>query len=136
MAEALALGLYAVLLLVAAAFVWRRPIFALYAFVVGLAAHNFVLSLLWGAGVRGNSLEAIAAWKEGLLAVALLRVAYDARRARRLPFRPGLVDALALGFAALVVLYAILPQRPLGGPAGPKAILYGPPPAPLPVPAY
>src|SRR5438876_6811331 len=125
MAEALALGLYAAFLLVAAAFVWRRPIFALYAFIVGLAAHNLVLSLLWGAGVHGNSLEAIAAWKEGLLAVALLRVAYDARRGRRLPFRPGLVDALALGFAALVVLYAILPQGPLGGHAGPKAILYG-----------
>src|SRR5437763_7605502 len=125
MAEALALGLYAVLLLVAAAFVWRRPIFALYAFVVGLAAHNFVMSLLWGAGVRGNSLEAISAWKEALLAVALLRVGYDAWRTRRLPFRPGLVDALAIAFGAIVLLYAVLPQGPLGGHAGTKAVLYG-----------
>src|SRR5437660_8849302 len=123
MADAVALGVYAVLLAGAAAFVWRRPIFAVYAFVVGLAVHNLVLSARWGAGVRGSSLEAIAAWKEALLAVALLRVAYDARRARRFPFRPGLVDALALGFAAFVVLYAILPQGPLGGHAGPKAVL-------------
>src|SRR5438128_9686654 len=125
MAEALALGLYAAFLLVAAAFVWRRPIFALYAFVVGLAAHNLVLALLWGAGVRGNSLEAIAAWKEGLLSVAVARVALDAVRARKLPFRPGPVDGLALTFGAIVVLYAILPQGPLGGQAGTKAVLYG-----------
>ena len=36
MADAVALGVYAVLLSGAVAFVWRRPIFALYAFVVGL----------------------------------------------------------------------------------------------------
>ncbi len=125
MADGIALGLYAVLLAGAAAVVWRRPIAALYVFLVGLAAHNLVMSLLWGAGVRGNSLEAIAAWKEALLAIALLRVARDASSARRLPFRPALVDALALAFGAIVVLYAILPQGPLGGHAGTKAVLYG-----------
>ena len=125
MANAFALALYAVLLTVAAAVVWRRPIAALHVFLVGLAAHNLVMSLLWGGGVRGNSLEAIAAWKEALLAVAVLRVAYDSWRARRLLFRPGIVDALALAFGAIVVLYAILPQGPLGGHAGTKAVLYG-----------
>src|SRR5947209_11315942 len=83
------------------------------------------MALLWGAGVRGNSLEAIAAWKEGLLAVAVARVAFDAWRARRLPFRPGPVDALAVAFATIVLLYAVLPQSALGGGAGTKAILYG-----------
>ena len=67
---ALALALYGVLLSSAALVVWRRPIVALYVFVVGLAAHNLVMALLYGAGVRGNPLEVIQAWKETLLASA------------------------------------------------------------------
>src|SRR5581483_7761777 len=65
--------------------VWKRPQVALYAFVVGLAAHNRVMALLWGAGVRGGWLEVIAAWKEALLAVAVASVAWHAWRVRRLP---------------------------------------------------
>jgi hypothetical protein len=125
MATAIALPIFVLLFAVAAIAVWRRPVLALYVFVLGLAAHNLVMALLWGAGVRGNALEAIAAWKEGLLAVVVARIGLDAVRARRLPFRPGAVDALALAFGAIVVLYAILPQGPLGGEAGPKAVLYG-----------
>jgi hypothetical protein len=122
---ALALAVYAVALAAAAVLVWQRPVRALFLFVVGLALHNLVASLLWGAGIRGGPLDAILAWKEILLAVALARVAADALRARRLPFRPGAVDALALAFAALVCLYAILPQSALGGGAGAKSVLYG-----------
>jgi hypothetical protein len=107
-----------------AAAVWRRPVVALYAFLLGLAVHNIVMALLYGGGIRGNALEAIAAWKEGILLVAVARVAWDAWRARRLPFRPGWVDVLALAFAAIVVLYALIPQSALGGGAGPKALLY------------
>src|SRR5436190_20808445 len=125
MAAAIALPIFALLFAAAAVVVWRRPLVALYVFVVGLALHNLVMALLYGAGVRGNALEAIGAWKEALLAVALARVALDAWRARRLPFRPGLVDALALAFGAIVVLYAVIPQGPLGGAAGTKAVLYG-----------
>ena len=125
MASAIALPVYGVLLVAAAAVVWRRPLVALYLFVVGLAAHNLVMALLWGGGVRGDSLEAIAAWKEGLLAVVVARVALNVVRARKLSFQPGTVDALALAFGAIVVLYAILPQGPLGGHAGAKAVLYG-----------
>src|SRR5262249_4059254 len=95
MATPLALALFGVLIAVAAVAVWRRPLAAIFLFVVGLAAHNLVMSLLWGAGVRGDSLELIAAWKEILLAVAAARVVFDAWRAHELPFRPGLVDALA-----------------------------------------
>ena len=123
--NALPLSLYGVLLAGAALLVWRRPIVALYLFVVGLAAHNLVMALLYGAGVRGNALEAMQAWKEALLAVALARVTHEALRVRRLPFELGIVDALALGFAAIVVLYGVIPQGALGGHAGPKAILYG-----------
>src|SRR5262249_3270317 len=104
--------------------VWRRPIVALYVFVVGLAAHNIVMALLWGAGVRGSSLELISAWKEILLFVAAVSVAVPALRARRLPFRPGPIDALAAAFGVLVLLYAVIPQSALGGSAGHSAVLH------------
>ena len=124
MASAIALPVYAVLVALAAVTVWRRPLVALYLFIVGLAAHNLVMALLWGAGVRGDSLEAITAWKEALLAVAVARVATDAVRARRLAFRPSLIDALAAAFGAVVVLYVLLPQGPLDGRAGTDAVLH------------
>lgn len=120
-----ALVLYGVALAVAAAAVWRRPIVALYAFIVGLALHNLVLSLLYDAGLRGWEIDVVQAWKEALLAVAVARVATDAIRARELPFRPRPVDWLALAFAAVVCLYALIPQDVLDGAAGTKAILYG-----------
>src|SRR5712671_7155754 len=104
----LELAVYALLLAVAAAAVWRRPTLALYLFVVGLALHNAVMAALYAAGVRGSTLTAITAWKEILLAVALAHVGIEAWRARRLPFRFALVDWLALAFAALVVLYAFI----------------------------
>ncbi len=124
MATALALVVFVVLTGAAALAVWRRPIAALYLFLVGLAAHNIVMSLLWGVGVRGSSLELISAWKDILLAVAVARVALDGLRARRLPFRPGPIDLLALAFAALVLVYAVIPQSALGGQAGGSAIMH------------
>src|ERR671933_140776 len=117
--------LAALLLGAGAAAVWRRPVAALYAFVVGLALHNAVGAGLYGLGLRGAPLTAVEAWKEVLLGVALLRVGADALRRRRLPFRPGVVDALALAFGAIVVVYGLLPQSLLDGNAGPKAILLG-----------
>jgi O-Antigen ligase len=116
------LGLYALLLAAGAIAVWRRPLHALYLFIVGLALHNAVMAVLYAAGVRGSTLTAIAAWKEILLAVALAHVGLDAWRARRLPFRFGVADWLALGFGALVVLYALIPQSALDGLAGHKAV--------------
>jgi hypothetical protein len=124
LSSALALAVYGLLLAAGVVAVWRRPLVALYLFIVGLAAHNLVMALLWGTGVRGNSLEAIAAWKEALLAVAVARVAADALRERRLPFRPGLVDALAAAFGSIVLVYAVLPQGRLGGSAGAETVLH------------
>ena len=95
-AAAVALALYLPLLAAAAVAVWRRPVLALYAFVVGLAVHNLAMVLLYGAGVRGAALTAIQGWKEALLATALAAVLL---RARGLPFRPGPVDALELSLA-------------------------------------
>ena len=119
---AVELVVYALLLAVAAAFVWKRPVVALYLFVVGLAVHNAAMAALYAAGVRGSTLTAIAAWKEILLAVALARVIQMAVRDRALPFRPGIVDAFALAYGALVVVYALIPQSALGGNAGHHAV--------------
>ena len=120
-----ALAVYGVLLAVTAVAVFRRPIVALYVFVLGLPLHNIVMSLLYGGGVRGHALDAVQAWKEVVLGAALASVAFSAIRSRRLPFRPHLVDWLALAYAAVVVLYAILPQSVLGGNAGARAVAYG-----------
>ncbi len=121
---ALALAVYAVLLAIATVAVWRRPVVALYAFVVGLALHNAAMDALYTGGIRGDALTAIQAWKDVLLLVGLARVAFDAARTRRLPFRPLLPDGLALAFAAIVVLYALIPQDALDGHATHKAIAY------------
>jgi hypothetical protein len=122
--SALAIVVYALLLALGATAVWRRPVVALYLFVVGLAVHNAAMAGLYGAGVRGGTLTAIQGWKDVLLAVALARVALDAVRARRLAFRAAWVDASALLFAAFVVVYALIPQDVLGGEAGARGILY------------
>jgi len=101
---------------------WRRPVWALYALVVGLALHNVVMAMLWRAGVRGGALTSISAWKEALLLVALVLVVAE-RRA--LPFsRSYPPDALALAFAVLVVVYALIPQSVLHGGATHKGIAY------------
>jgi hypothetical protein len=121
---ALALAVYAAALVAATAVVWRRPVVALHVFVVGLALHNAVMDAFYAAGIRGDPLTAIQAWKDVLLLVALAAVAFEAVRAQRLPFRPVLPDALALAFAAIVVLYALIPQHLLDGNATHKAIAY------------
>jgi hypothetical protein len=133
---ALVLALYLAALAAGGVAVWRRPLVALYAFVVGLALHNAVMAALFSLGLRGGELTLVAAWKEALLAVAVARVVADAVRARALPFRPRLADALALAFAAVVVAYALVPQDALGGAAGAEAVLHGLRHALLPVVAY
>ena len=121
---AAALVVYAMALAAGGLAVWRRPSIAVYALVVGLALHNAIMATLFALGVEGTSLTLIAAWKEVLLAVALARVTRDAVAARRLPFRSSPVDALALLFAAFVLLYAALPQSLLGGGADATTVLY------------
>ena len=122
MTTAVALAVYAVLLVVAAAAVWRRPIVALSLWIVGVAVHNSAGAALYGAGVRGSALTAIQAWKEILLAVGLGRVVFDVVRTRSLPFRPRVVDWLAVAYGALVCIYALIPQHVLGGAASSHAV--------------
>jgi hypothetical protein len=122
MASGLALVVYGLLLVPSAVLVWRRPVLAVYAWAVGLAAHNAVMAGLYGAGVRGGALTALQAWKEILLAVALARVSLEVLRTRRLAFKLHVADVLAVAFAALVCVYAVIPQDWLGGSADREAI--------------
>ena len=111
----------------------RRPVWALYVLIVGLALHNLVMSQLWRAGVRGAPLTVISAWKDVLLVGALVAVVL-ARRG--VPFRITTLDWLAVLFGAFVVLYGIIPQSWLGGGATHKGVLYAARHDLLPVGAY
>ena len=122
MTTAVALAVYLVALTIAGGAVWRRPAVALYLWIIGVALHNSAGAALYGAGLRGSALTAILAWKEILLAAALGRVAVDALRGRSLPFRPRVVDWLALAYGVLVCIYAVIPQHVLGGAAGAHAV--------------
>jgi O-Antigen ligase len=75
---------------------------------------------LWDAGVRGDWLDVVAAWKEVLLAAAIGLALWQTRR---LPLGTW-PDRLALAYALLVLFYAVIPQDWLAGEAGGRAILY------------
>ena len=81
--------------------------------VVGLVLHNAVMAQLWDLGVRGTALDVVAAWKEALLLVALIVVAWNVRR---LPAVKA-ADVLATAYAIVVVVYFAIPQDVLGGQA-------------------
>ena len=80
---------------------------------MGLVLHNAAMAQLWELGVRGTALDVVAAWKEGLLLVALLVVAWKVRQ------RPAVVaaDVLAASYAIVIVIYWLIPQDLLGGEA-------------------
>jgi O-Antigen ligase len=81
--------------------------------VVGLVLHNAVMAQLWDLGVRGTTLDVVAAWKEVLLLVALLVVAWHVRR---LPAVKA-ADLLATAYAIVILVYFAIPQDVLGGEA-------------------
>jgi O-Antigen ligase len=86
---------------------------ALIALVVGLAVHNAAMAQLWDLGVRGNLLDAVAAWKEVLLAVAAAVLAWQLRDRVTI----GVVDTLAAAYAVAVLIYLLVPQGVLDGEA-------------------
>jgi hypothetical protein len=98
----------------------RVPRVALAVLVVGLPLHNLVMAELWQAGIRGRALDVLAAWKELLLAVALIAALWSARRLPALL----LADRLALLYTGFVLVYAVLPQAWLDGGATAKGVLY------------
>ena len=123
---AAALVVYGVLLAAAVVAVFRRPVVALYLFVLGLPLHNIVMSLLYGGGVRGGALDAIQAWKEIVLAAALASVA------RRAPSATGgcrSARTSSTGSRSPTRRSSsstrVIPQSALDGHAGARAIAYG-----------
>jgi hypothetical protein len=84
---------------------------ALAVLVVGLALHNVAMAQLWELGVRGTTLDVAAAWKEALLLVALVVVAWHVRR---LPAVRA-ADVLAASYAIAIVAYWLIPQSALDG---------------------
>ena len=81
--------------------------------MVGLVVHNVAMAQLWDLGLRGTRLDLVAAWKEALLLVALLVVGWRVRR-----FPPvKAADVLAAAYAAVIVVYWLMPQDLLGGEA-------------------
>jgi hypothetical protein len=125
----------ALLLLMAAAVVagawvvWRRPAAALPIFVVGLALHNLVLMVLVESGAPTMGIRAIQAWKEAYVGLLGLRLAFEVigsggveflrrsfSRWSRLPLAPRVLDLTALAFAAVLVLYLLLPSGLLPSP--------------------
>jgi hypothetical protein len=110
----------------------RRPVWVLHVFVIGLAVHNLVMAELWDAGVRGRALDVVSSWKEALLAVALVVVWAGAWRT----FVWRWCDVLALAYAAVVLIWALLPQSWLGGHATHRGIVIGARHDLVPVAAY
>jgi hypothetical protein len=98
----------------------RVPRVALLVLVVGLAAHNLVMALLWQAGVRNTALDVAAAWKEAVLVVAFVAAVAAVGSVPRLFW----ADRLALAYGVLVVFYWLLPQSWLDGEATAKGELY------------
>ena len=88
----------------------RLPRIALVVFVLGLALHNLAMAELWDVGVRGASLDVVAAWKDVLLAAALIVAILGARKLPAWLW----ADRLALAYTGVVVLYWVLPQGWLG----------------------
>jgi len=110
----------------------RLPWIALFVLMVGLALHNLAMALLWNAGLRDAALDVAAAWKDALILAALAAALWSARR---IPLDRW-ADRLALAYAAVVVLYWLLPQGWLGGEATARGELYALRHHLLPVGAY
>ena len=99
----------------------RLPRWALFAFVLALPFHNLAMAGLWDLGVRGFALDVVSAWKEVLLALALVAIVW---RRRGVPFKSTSTDWLALAYTAFVLVYAVIPQDWLGGDATAHGVLY------------
>ncbi len=71
------------------------------------------MAQLWDLGVRGSTLDVVAAWKEALLLLGIGLAGWAVRG------RPTIrtVDVLAAVYAFVIVVYALIPQDSLGGEA-------------------
>jgi hypothetical protein len=117
---------------VSGGFAHRLPRIALVAFVVGLTLHNLAMSGLTGWGVEDSALDVVSAWKDALLVLAL---AAGLWATRHVPLSHW-ADRLALVYAAVVLVYWLLPQSWLDGDATARGELFAVRHHLLPVGAY
>ncbi len=71
------------------------------------------MAQLWELGVRGTTLDVVAAWKEVVLLAALVAVGWHVRRWPAVRA----ADVLALAYAVVILVYWLLPQGWLEGEA-------------------
>lgn len=114
---AYALGLALTALVVAAlTVVWRAPFRALGVLVAGMTIHNFVVMLLLAMSAPLVEVRALQVWKEiviafvgGLLVLSAVRAWRAGVRPRDLRDRLVLSDSVVAAFAALLVLFLVVP---------------------------
>lgn len=109
------------LVLIALIFTWRRPALGLGVLAVGLAFHNAAIMLLLSVATPSLVIRGLQAWKEILLGLAIakvvskvgptrgVRIADIWSKMRSSLWRASILDAVAIAFTALLVLYLALP---------------------------
>lgn len=93
----------------------RRPVTALTALIVVMPFHQVLLSLLFRLGLPAGIVRPLGQWKEGLI---LGVVVAAVRRARREHHQLDRLDALALAYVGLGVLYVLVPRFFIGDAVG------------------
>jgi hypothetical protein len=95
---------------------WRRPIVGFGLLVAGMAFHSIILMVLLRLDTPHSLVRVFQAWKEILLAlltvIAALGLWRDRRSGRLEKLTPS--DWVALAFAALAVIYLLVPGSLLG----------------------
>jgi hypothetical protein len=134
--ELIGIALSALLLLLLLAgmwWTWNRPFVGLGLLVAGMAFHNLVVMALLRLGTPHVVVRAVQGWKEVLLlllaaiAVAAVYREHSSARERSLARERGRAapwgpivpsDVIAMGFAAVCVIYFLIPSSVLGSDAG------------------
>jgi hypothetical protein len=91
---------------------WRRPFVGLGLLVAGMAFHSFVLMVLLRLGTPAAVVRVVQGWKEVLLALLTLIALLAIWRARDKVGLHSLLltDWVAIGLAALTIVYFLLPE--------------------------
>lgn len=109
-------GVVALGILVLAA---RRPDLSLLGLIIFLPFQGFILAKLWALGLPASIDSHMGAWKESL---ALGVIVAGVRNLISTEDRLDVLDAIALGFVALVVLYALFQTTIVPGAPSPSNI--------------
>ena len=112
-------GIAVLALILVAAGLWlvlHRPFVGLGVLVAGMALHNFLIMGLLALHTPPLLIRVVQGWKEVVLALLTVLAARILVRAYQNGERPRLLpmDWIAMAFAAMLVIYLLLPSRILG----------------------